>query len=115
MTATQVQEGKARVKALLEPLWQEIESHLETEKQRVFYEILYYPPPIPACDVQFNFLLEERSVITQELRRMREMAGQDMSDFDRAQSIREFVKLSKFFNASLEAKLLADLEKVLDE
>ena len=101
--------------SFIDDLKKEIESQLETEKQRIFDEILHYPPPIPACDVQFNFLLEERSAITQELRRMREMAGQDTGYFDHVQAIREFVESSKYFDASLEAKLLADLKKVLDE
>lgn len=108
-------EKENRATALVEPLWQEIGSHLEKEKQRIFDEILHYPPPIPACDVQFNFLLKERAKITQELRRMREMAEKDANDCDRAQAIREFVRSCKYFDASLEAKFLLELEKVLDE
>jgi len=115
MTTVHVQAGMARVRALLEPLRREIESHLEMEKQRIFDEILHYPPPIPACDVQFNFLLIERAKITQELRQAHEIFAKDMSDFDCIQSIREFVDSCKYFDASLEAKFLSELEKVLDE
>ena len=97
---------------LVESVWREIENHLEIEKKRIFDEILNYPPPIPACDVQFNFLLEERSKITEELRRMRKISENDANG---VQSIREFVESCEYFNNLLEAKLLSDLEKVLDE
>lgn len=42
---------------------------LENERQRVNEEIKNYPTPIPACDAQFNYLLEERARIAQELDR----------------------------------------------
>jgi hypothetical protein len=40
---------------------------LEKERQRIHEEIRGYPRPIPACDVQFNALLEERNAICAEL------------------------------------------------
>ena len=96
-----------------EAVWQEVESHLEKEKQRIFDEILNYPPPIPACDVQFNFLLEERSKITQELRRVHEILEEGTGEPDRISLLREFVKSCKYFDESLTAALLSDLEKVV--
>jgi hypothetical protein len=101
-----------RPTTLVESLWQEIESHLEIEKKRIFDEILNYPPPIPVCDVQFNFLLEERSKITEELRRMHEISENNVNGI---QSIREFIESCKYFDGLLGAKLLSDLEEVLDE
>jgi hypothetical protein len=98
---------------LKESLWQAIESHLEQEKRRIFDEILNYPPPIPACDVQFNFLLAERSKIAQELRRVREVFESGTNEPDRIKLLREFVKTCKYFAEALEAELLADLEKVV--
>ena len=44
---------------------------LEVERNRVCAEIASYPPPIPACDEQFNHLLEERDRISRELSRLR--------------------------------------------
>ena len=41
---------------------QEVKSQLLQHKQQIFQEINNYPPPIPACDVQFNHLLEERTL-----------------------------------------------------
>lgn len=40
---------------------------LEKRKARICEEISSYPPPIPACDAQFNHLLEARREITKEI------------------------------------------------
>ena len=40
---------------------------LERERERLREEIETYPPPIPACDAQFNHLLEERVRVAREL------------------------------------------------
>jgi hypothetical protein len=62
-------------------VWKEIKDHLERERDRVYEEIKSYRPPIPACDVQFNHLLEERAKIAQALSRLEalftEGPGQD--------------------------------------
>lgn len=46
---------------------EQIRAQLEQEKRRINEEINNYPAPIPACDAQFNYLLEERARIFQEL------------------------------------------------
>lgn len=40
---------------------------LERERLRVQAEIVSYPMPIPACDVYFNGLLEQRARICERL------------------------------------------------
>jgi hypothetical protein len=40
---------------------------LERERLRVQAEIVSYPMPIPACDVYFNGLLEQRASICEQL------------------------------------------------
>lgn len=61
-----------------------IHRHLENEMRRVREEIRNYPAPIPACDAQFNFLLEEREAISLELIRARELMDEDSnSEFSR--------------------------------
>ena len=40
---------------------------LERERLRVQSEIVSYPMPIPACDVYFNGLLEQRARICEQL------------------------------------------------
>lgn len=44
---------------------------LEAELARTYEEISNYPPPIPACDEQFNYLLEKRDQLLRELARLR--------------------------------------------
>lgn len=45
---------------------------LEQERLRLQAEITAYPMPIPACDAQFNRLLEERSRVCEELARVQQ-------------------------------------------
>ena len=53
-------------------LHQAIYDALERMRDRVNTEIGQYPSPIPACDAQFNHLLEQRSRIARELAQLRE-------------------------------------------
>ena len=48
----------------------EFKNQLNKVKIRVNKEIGNYPSPIPACDAQFNYLLEERSKITKALKQV---------------------------------------------
>jgi hypothetical protein len=43
---------------------------LERERLRIQAEIVSYPTPIPACDVYFNGLLEQRARICEALARL---------------------------------------------
>ena len=50
-----------------EALTEKRRAELECERLRVQAEIVNYPMPIPACDVYFNGLLEQRARICDEL------------------------------------------------
>lgn len=50
--------------------WQARRQQLERKKAQIYAEIQAYPFPIPACDQQYNYLLEERARVRQELRRL---------------------------------------------
>jgi hypothetical protein len=50
---------------------------LECERLRVQTEIVSYPMPIPACDVYFNGLLEQRARICDELAMLDRQARTD--------------------------------------
>ena len=50
----------------IEALRAEIDARLQTRREAVEKQIRAYPPPIPACDAQFNFLLEERDRLCRE-------------------------------------------------
>ena len=54
-------------------------TQLEAEQRRINEEIKLYPHPIPACDAQFNYLLEERTRIAQELARLAAPAQTDLT------------------------------------
>ncbi len=60
-------------------------SELEEKWQQVSAEIHNYPSPIPACDAQFNYLLEQRGKLAKSLNELREIrdrleAGEDQSE-----------------------------------
>lgn len=55
-------------------LLSQIREVLEQERARLYVEIASYPPPIPACDAQFNRLLERRDWIAREWARVEEAA-----------------------------------------
>ncbi len=44
---------------------------LETQLARTYEEISSYPTPIPACDEQFNYLLEKRDQLLRELAQLK--------------------------------------------
>ena len=50
----------------IDTLKAEIDAHLDRQRQAVEKQIRGYPPPIPACDAQFNYLLEERDRLCRE-------------------------------------------------
>jgi putative acetyltransferase len=57
-----------------DPGWENLRDHLDQERQRINEEIRDYPRPIPACDAQFNFLLQEQTRIAEELSRLKALA-----------------------------------------
>ena len=51
-------------------LYAQLQTSLQSHRQQVIAEIRAYPPPIPACDAQFNYLLEQRDLVAAELNRL---------------------------------------------
>lgn len=54
----------------LKSICDDIRRHVESRKRLVDEEIRIYPTPIPRCDAQFNFLLDERIKLSDLLRRL---------------------------------------------
>lgn len=50
--------------------WDRLRLGMELLSKAVAEEILRYPAPIPACDAQFNHLLELRRLLPAELARL---------------------------------------------
>lgn len=85
---------KERELECIEDIWNRIREHLETQRAQILEDIVNYPPPIPACDQHYNYLLEQRAHISQELRRLNTLLQ------DRSASPDEFKLLDEFLTAS---------------
>ncbi len=90
---------------------EQVRDTLEEEKERVFAEIRNYPPPIPACDLQFNRLLERRAQVSQELTRLQILSAPtpvtDIKPLD------EFIASSIFIDDEAKRRIRASLKKAL--
>lgn len=82
--------------ATMDQQWQQIQQHLRQQQAAIIAEIRSYPPPIPACDAQFNYLLEQRTAIRQELRRAETLAHGNRSQANPGQTLADFVEASSF-------------------
>lgn len=80
--------------------WAKICRHLEKEIRRVRDEIRNYPAPIPACDAQFNFLLEQREALSLELARARRLMNEDSNFESSRKSIDAFLGNSAYLGDS---------------
>ncbi len=78
--------------------WQSLRLRLEALKDTVAGELRSYPSPIPACDGQFNRLLELRRLLPRELTRL------DLAANDKSITIEDFVRSSPC-EAALSASL----------
>jgi hypothetical protein len=47
-----------------------MQAHLETLRESICHELATIPPPVPACDVNFNRLLEDRAGVVDELQKL---------------------------------------------
>ncbi len=83
---------------LLMSIWQTIREQLEAKQNQIYADIANYPPPIPACDQHFNYLLEQRTGIAQELRRQKALAEESLTSRDPVAFITEFVESSVYLN-----------------
>ena len=81
-----VAERDASARAGLE--WAALRRQLERLMREVREEIRAYPAPIPACDAQFNRLLELRRLLPEELARL------DAAATTPAGSVAAFVRAS---------------------
>ena len=50
--------------------WEALRARLAHMQEAVAAEINAYPPPIPACDGQYNHLLERRAALSAALARL---------------------------------------------
>lgn len=79
-------------------MWHKVKRYLEDKKRQIGEEINQYPPPIPACDVQFNYLLEQRAGISQELHRLNETFTETLKHSDSRKLLTGFIQSSSFID-----------------
>src|SRR5262249_8861526 len=71
--------------------WAQLREQLEIRRQRIYTEIRAYPTPIPACDAQFNYLLEQRCLLAEDVRRFEAARAESQTTPDPAACLRDFV------------------------
>lgn len=89
-------------------IWEAIRLHLENERARVNDEIRKYPTPITACDAQFNYLLEERVRLAEELDRLN-VARQSPNRETYPESIDKFIASSNYIRGEAEQTIRSSL------
>jgi len=79
----------------------------QTAKARVVSveEIRIYPSPIPACDVQFNHLLEERAKLSKELNLMDAMLAQCYTGRIKKQAVKQLIAFSNHIDDEMVERL----------
>ena len=82
-------------------------NQLEEVKVRVNKEIGNYPSPIPACDAQFNYLLEERSKISAAIKRVDDLLTKCQTEIVAIETIEELIRTSNQIDDGMAARLRA--------
>jgi len=90
-----------------EPVWTAIRGHLEDLKRPIDEAIRAYPPPIPACDAQYNYLLEQRDRIGGELRRLDAVRRSATGSRDPRAAAEGFIGSSPCIDAAAAGKIQA--------
>ncbi len=62
--------------------WDEVRFRFEHRRDEILERIGGYPTPIPACDVDFNRMLEERARVFEELDRLATLRERDSDGRD---------------------------------
>ena len=95
---------------LIASMWRSIYSDLENTRARIHGEITAYPAPIPACDADFNYLLEARAKILHEMDIARTAAGTPGTFEQAAQAIKRFAAASNHVSEKTRRALGLELE-----
>jgi hypothetical protein len=77
-------------------IWERIRVCIENERHVIYEEIRNYPRPIPACDQQFNYLLDERARVNRELNQIDEACEDRLTSGNTMEWIEDLLNSSKF-------------------
>jgi hypothetical protein len=92
-------------------LWYEVGDHLEAARLAVQREISAYPAPIPACDADFNALLEERARIGDELNAAHAASGA-LPSTQAGEVLEEFVRSSRCLSDDYKRNVLLQIATI---
>ena len=95
----------------LDPVWDEIESHLLDVKRAAVLELRNYPQPIAGCDAQIPVLWEKRDGIAAELDRLSEARQEPTSDSGSA--VTAFIATSNYLDEKTAAAVKDNLNQRL--
>lgn len=86
-----------------------LSEELQRERERIYGEIHNYPPPIPACDAQFNHLIQQRSAVTQELRTVQNLPISPLDSTASRAALRQAIADSEILDAAVKERLLVEV------
>ena len=98
----------------LHSVGEQVRAALESARNRIRQEIKDYPRPVAGCDQQFNYLLEERMRIAQELAQLDEIRVQT-DDESSIRRILDFVDSTQYIDHDAKEKIRAILSEGLPE
>jgi hypothetical protein len=103
---------KAIDRSAVRSICHEVREHLQHKREQITAEIRNYPPPIPACDAQFNYLLEQRARIEQELSQLDALQKEDPAHHGHRDVLDEFIQSSEVIHDKVKQTLRASLRQV---
>lgn len=92
----------------IEALWNAAHAHLVRKKASIAAEILDYPFPIPACDAQYNYLLEQRDLVNQQLRQLHVLLENTEEPASTLAQLKAMAAASPLFDRETRRILLAE-------
>ena len=105
-TQTPFEEGRSNPKSAPSRI-DAVRDHLLALKKPVDEEIRAYPPPIPACDAQFNYLLDRRAALSRALVRLDAILQEELPPAEEARALDAFIGSCAEFDAEVVGDLRA--------
>jgi hypothetical protein len=89
--------------AAIERAWDAMQAELDAVRVAISRELCTIPPPVPACDVNFNRLLEDRARVVDELQALARLRIQDPG----RDQLLAFCRASRTLDASVKSRIEA--------
>ncbi len=105
-----VSTGTRDSQSILDATLERFRGCLERHKDRICEEIRNYPKPIPACDLQFNALLEDRASVGRSLRRLADLSGQGLTVEGQIEIVESLLASSQSMSADMVREIRSSLD-----